>query len=62
MYDEKIPMHVIVVAFMMMGTIIGSSNAQSTSNVTAGSITNLTNGSTSLGDANNMSAIEGTIN
>lgn len=49
-------------AFMMMGTIIGSSNAQFTSNVTAGSITNLTNGSTSLGDANNMSAIEGTIN
>jgi hypothetical protein len=55
--------------WMMMGTTIGFSNAQPTNsspnimgNVTAGSITNLTNGSASLGDANNMSVIEGTMN
>ena len=55
--------------FIMMGTTIGLSNAQPTNsypnimgNVTAGSITNLTNGSASLGDANNMSVIEGTMN
>lgn len=54
---------------MMMGITIGSTNAQPTNsspnimgNVTAESITNLTNGSASLGDANNMSAIQGTMN
>jgi len=54
---------------IMMGTTIGFSNAQPTNsspnvmgNVTAGSITNLTNGSASLEDAKNMSIMEGTMN
>ena len=54
---------------IMMGTIMGVSNAQSENttssnmgNGTTGSVINLTNASSSLGDAKNMSALEGTMN
>lgn len=60
---------VVLSIVITMGTTIGSSYAQLTNsspnimgNVTAGSITNLTNGSTLLEDAKNMSAIQGTMN
>jgi hypothetical protein len=54
---------------LMMGTTIGVSNAQSENttpnnmgNGTTGAVINLTNASSSLEDAQNMSAIEGTMN
>jgi hypothetical protein len=54
---------------LMMGTTVGVSNAQSENttpnnmgNGTTGAVINLTNASSSLEDAQNMSAIEGTMN
>jgi hypothetical protein len=54
---------------IMMGTIIGVSNAQSdnssqnnTNPDTTAAIINTTNASSSLEDAKNMSAIQGTMN
>lgn len=54
---------------IMIGTTVGITNAQSeetpsnnTGNGTTGSVINLTNASSSLEDAQNMSVIEGTMN
>jgi len=53
---------------IMIGTTVGITNAQSEEtspdigNGTTGSVINLTNASSSLEDAQNMSVIEGTMN
>lgn len=53
---------------IMIGTTVSLTNAQSEDtppdigNGTTGSVVNLTNASSSLEDAQNMSAIEGTMN
>jgi hypothetical protein len=59
----------MLLSVIMMVTIIGVANAQignttpnNMGNGTTGAVTNLTNASTSLQDAKNMSAIEGTMN
>jgi hypothetical protein len=56
-------------SLFMMGAAVGVSNAQSENmtpnnmgNGTTGAVINLTNASSSLEDAQNMSAIEGTMN
>jgi hypothetical protein len=53
----------------MIGTEVGTTNAQSEDtspnnmgNGTTGAVINLTNASSSLEDAQNMSVIEGTVN
>jgi hypothetical protein len=58
-----------MLSFVLMGTTVGVSNAQSENttpnnmgNGTTGAVINLTNASSSLEDAKNMSAIEGTMN
>lgn len=59
----------ILLSVAILGTTIGTTNAQSDDNSsnnmgngTTGSVVNLTNASSSLQDAQNMSAIEGTMN
>lgn len=57
-----------MLSVIIIGTTVGISNAQSVDtspdmgNGTTGSVVNLTNASSSLEDAQNMSAIEGTMN
>ena len=59
----------VLSSVIMIGTTVGITNAQSENtssnnmgNGTTGAVTNLTNASSSLEDAKNMSAIEGTMN
>jgi len=59
----------MLLSIIMIGTTVGITNAQSEdtppnnmSNGTTGSVINLTNASSSLEDAQNMSVIEGTMN
>lgn len=58
-----------MLSIIMIGTTVGDTNAQSENtpsnnmgNGTTGSVVNLTNASSSLEDAQNMSVIEGTMN
>ena len=59
----------MLLSIIMIGTTVGITNAQSEDtpsnnmgNGTTGSVINLTNASSSLDDAQNMSVIEGTMN
>ena len=59
----------MLLSIIMIGTTVGITNAQSEDtpsnnmdNGTTGSVINLTNASSSLEDAQNMSVIEGTMN
>ena len=62
----------MLLSVIMIGTTVGTTNAQSedtppntdngTGNGTTGAVVNLTNASSSLEDARNMSVIEGTMN
>jgi hypothetical protein len=59
----------MLLSLATVGTTIGTANAQSEDtppnnmgNGTTGAVINLTNASSSLEDAQNMSAIEGTMN
>lgn len=59
----------VLSSVIMIGTTVGITNAQSENtsqsnigNGTTGSVVNLTNASSSLEEAKNMSVIEGTMN
>lgn len=59
----------VLSSIILIGSLAGLTNAQSENtsqnnmgNGTTGSVINLTNASSSLDEAQNMSAIEGTIN
>jgi hypothetical protein len=59
----------MLLSVILIGTTVGATNAQSGNtspnnmgNGTTGAVINLTNASSSLEDAQNMSVIEGTVN